>query len=277
MKIARCSDGKRSFWALIVEADGTASELEGPFSRWALDAAVGTEPRSVRTHDLAPLRLLAPVEPGAKLLALGATYQRHVEGLGLTMAEQPAGFFKTPRSIVGPGDEIAYPRITEQLDYEVELVVVAAGPRDPRSGEVPVLGYTVGNDVSARDLQFRGVNTMDLFSSKVLDDTSPMGPWIVTADEVRDPMDLELRLEVNGEVRQADRTSSMAWTVTELLAFADSRTSLEAGDTLFTGTPAGVGYETGRYLQPGDLVEATVVSIGTLRNMVGPREGALSQ
>jgi len=130
--------------------------------------------------------------------------------------------------------------------------------------------------VSARDWQFGGsVTGMDMFSAKVLDRTSPVGPWIVTRDEFGDGHpDLELRLSVDGELRQCERTKNMAWDVGYLLAYVDARTRLGCGDVLFTGTPAGVGHETGRYLEPGQIVEATIEQIGTLRNPVGPKPAA---
>jgi 2-keto-4-pentenoate hydratase/2-oxohepta-3-ene-1,7-dioic acid hydratase in catechol pathway len=133
-----------------------------------------------------------------------------------------------------------------------------------------ILGYCVGNDVSARDLQFGGsVTGMDMFSAKGLDDTSGIGPWITTRDEFGDGHpDLELTLTVDGEVRQRDRTSSMVWGCAELVEYVAARSRLAPGDVVFTGTPAGVGHEDGRYLQRGQVVEATIEGLGTLRNRV---------
>jgi 2-keto-4-pentenoate hydratase/2-oxohepta-3-ene-1,7-dioic acid hydratase in catechol pathway len=136
-----------------------------------------------------------------------------------------------------------------------------------------VLGYTVGNDVSARDAQ-SSIGGLDLFTMKALDRSTPVGPWIATIDEFGGPAqpDVELRLRVNGEERQRDRTSNMLFGLDEVLAYVDARTSLAAGDLVFTGTTSGVGAEDGRYLEPGDVIEAEIERIGVLRNSVGPRQ-----
>jgi 2-keto-4-pentenoate hydratase/2-oxohepta-3-ene-1,7-dioic acid hydratase in catechol pathway len=142
---------------------------------------------------------------------------------------------------------------------------------DPLSS---VLGYTVGNDVSSRDLQHSGPKGigMDLFAAKSGDQTTGVGPWIVTKDEFpAGSPKLRLTLKVNGEVRQDANTAEMTWNVAELIRFVDQRSSFDCGDILFTGSPAGVGMGTGIYLNPGDVVEATVEGIGTLRNIVGQK------
>ncbi|WP_405539514.1 fumarylacetoacetate hydrolase family protein [Streptomyces sp. NBC_00075] len=278
MKIGRCHDGKAAFWAVLDTSAAIARPLTGTFSEWApaLTADLSAEPPwAGPERPLKGLRLLAPVEPGAKIVAAGATYAKHVDGLGLQMPTQPAAFLKPYESIIGPDDEIAYPALTTQLDYEAELVAVVGAERiGSRSAALDsVLGYTVGNDVSARDLQFGGgVTGMDMFSAKALDRTTGIGPWIVTRDEFGDDHpDLEIGLTVDGEPRQKDRTSSMVWGVGELLDYVDARSSLHSGDILFTGTTAGVAHETGRYLEPGQTVRVTIERIGALTNTVGPR------
>jgi 2-keto-4-pentenoate hydratase/2-oxohepta-3-ene-1,7-dioic acid hydratase in catechol pathway len=277
MKLARCSDGSTAWWAVLDSGAGTVAPLHGPLADWAPLVCVDPEaplPLRGETLPVSAVRLLAPVEPTARAVAAGATYAKHVAGIGLSMPERPAAFLKPLSSLIGPGDEIAYPAVTTQLDYEVELVAVVG-----TNTGLGVLGYTVGNDVSARDLQFGGsVTGMDMFSAKALDRTSGLGPWIVTRDEFGDGHpDLELRLTVDGDVRQHDRTASMVWGVGELLAYVDARMHLRCGDVLFTGTPAGVGHETGRYLEPGQVVEATIERIGTLRNVVGRRPASIAK
>jgi 2-keto-4-pentenoate hydratase/2-oxohepta-3-ene-1,7-dioic acid hydratase in catechol pathway len=253
---------------------GAVDLIDGPLRAWAptLTADVAAAPPLVgRTVDLDSVRLLMPVDPGSKVLAAGATYAKHVAGLGLKMPEKPAAFLKPYESLIGPTDDILYPPITKQLDYEVELVAIVGAPiRRGDPGAAGILGYCVGNDVSARDLQFGGsVTGMDIFSAKGLDDTSGIGPWITTRDEVGDgDPDLELTLTVDGEVRQQDRTSSLVWGPAELIEYVAARSRLNPGDVLFTGTPAGVAHEDGRYLQPGQVVEATIENLGTLRNTV---------
>jgi 2-keto-4-pentenoate hydratase/2-oxohepta-3-ene-1,7-dioic acid hydratase in catechol pathway len=283
VKIGRFSDGKREFWAVINLDESIARPLAGSVADWAppLTADFGSEPAwDGPVRDLAPLRPLAPVERHSKVVAAGATYAKHVAGLGLKMPEKPAAFLKPYDSVIGPDDEIAYPTLTRQLDYEAELVVVLGTPRitDRDNALAAVLGYTAGNDVSARDLQFGGsVTGMDMFSAKGLDRTSGVGPWIVTRDEFGDQSpDLELRLTVDGELRQHDRTGSLVWGIGDILSYVDERSSLHAGDIMFTGTPAGVAHEDGRYLEPGQAVVVTIERIGSLRNVVGPRPATLT-
>lgn len=278
MKLARCTDGTEVFWARIDTDEATATPLGEAWSTWAprLTADPGAEV-ALRddVRDLELLRLLPPAEPTARVVAAGATYAKHVVGLGLKMPERPAAFLKPYSSLLAPGDDIAYPPVTSQLDYEVELVaVLGTAVRGVTQPIHAVLGYTVGNDVSARDLQFGGsVTGMDMFSAKALDDTCGLGPWIVTRDEFGDDHpDLDLRLEVDGELRQHDRTSSMVWGVAELLTYVDDRMALRSGDVLMTGTPSGVGHENGAFLRPGQLVQASIEALGTLQNRVAARK-----
>jgi 2-keto-4-pentenoate hydratase/2-oxohepta-3-ene-1,7-dioic acid hydratase in catechol pathway len=281
MKLARCDDGTTTFWAVVDPGIDSARAVAGPLRDWAPALTAGrldSIPWAAPTRPLHELRLLAPVEPTSRVMAAGGTYAKHVAGLGLDMPDKPAAFYKGYAALVGPYDEIAYPAITTALDYEVELVVViGADVHDPTDSASAILGYTVGNDVSARDWQFGGALTgMDMFSAKVLDDSTPIGPWIVTRDEFGDDQpDLELTLHVDGELRQADRTSSLVWPVAELVRYVHARMAQRCGDVLFTGTPAGVGHEDGRYLEPGQEVEATIEAIGTLRNIVGARKAVI--
>jgi 2-keto-4-pentenoate hydratase/2-oxohepta-3-ene-1,7-dioic acid hydratase in catechol pathway len=272
MRIARVAVDGQEAWGVL--RDSAVELIDGSIRQWApaLTADFASPlPMSGCTVDLESVKLLAPLEPGSKVLAAGATYAKHVAGLGLKMPEKPAAFLKPYESLIGPTDDILYPPLTHQLDYEVELVAVAGAPiRRGESAITKVLGYCVGNDVSARDLQFGGsVTGMDIFSAKGLDDTSGIGPWITTRDEFGDAdPDLELLLTVDGEVRQQDRTSSLVWGPAELVEYVAARSRLSAGDVLFTGTPSGVAHEDGRYLRPGQVVEATVERLGTLRNTV---------
>jgi 2-keto-4-pentenoate hydratase/2-oxohepta-3-ene-1,7-dioic acid hydratase in catechol pathway len=276
MKIARCADGTSTFWAVIDPDAGTAAPIAGDFRDWSpkLTADFSTPLDTGEPRPLDGLRLLSPVPEGAKVIATGATYAKHVAGLGLQMPEAPAAFLKTYDSLIDPDDEIEYPEITNQLDYEAELVVVLGAAVTDRDHAIEsILGYSIGNDVSARDQQFSGsINGMDMFSGKAIDRTTPIGPWIVTRDEFGDEHpDLDLSLTVDGEVRQHDRTGSMVWATGELVTYVDLRTRLHSGDAMFTGTCAGVGHEDGRYLEPGQEVVVTIERIGSLRNIVGPR------
>jgi 2-keto-4-pentenoate hydratase/2-oxohepta-3-ene-1,7-dioic acid hydratase in catechol pathway len=274
MKIARLLVDDTPTWGLVGDGNGAVELIDGPLRDWAPALTAdftAVPPLAGRTVDLVSAQLLMPVDPGSKVLAAGATYAKHVAGLGLKMPEKPAAFLKPYESLIGPTDDILYPPLTEQLDFEVELVVVAGTAiRRGDPGVAGILGYCVGNDVSARDLQFGGsVTGMDIFSAKGLDDTSGIGPWITTRDEFGDDNpDLELTLTVDGEVRQQDRTSSLVWGPGELIEYVAARSRLAPGDVLFTGTPAGVAHEDGRYLKRGQVVEASVERLGTLRNTV---------
>lgn len=276
MRIGKFIDD-RPFWAVVDIDAGSATPLVGGLADWAPALTTDPAPRPAVAgppHALEDLHALAPVDETSKVIAAGATYAKHIAGLGLQMPKQPAAFIKPVQSLVGPEDEISYPPVTEQLDYEGELVVVVGAVDLDRADPLrSVLGYTVGNEVSARDLQFGGsVTGMDVFSGKALDRTSPIGPWIVTRDEFGDDSpDLALTVTVDGETRQDDRTGSLVWGVDELLRWVDTRSSLHAGDLLFTGTPAGVGHEDGRYLRPGQTVSVEIERVGKLTNEVGAR------
>jgi 2-keto-4-pentenoate hydratase/2-oxohepta-3-ene-1,7-dioic acid hydratase in catechol pathway len=215
-------------------------------------------------------RLVAPWRP-PKVVAIGLNYADHIRETGMARPERPLIFAKFPSSVVGPTDAIVIdPALTERVDWEVELgVVVGRRMRDVAASVAldHVLGYTVGNDVSARDVQFAEGQWV---RGKSFDTFCPIGPVVVTADEIPDPQALALRTRVNGEVVQDSNTSEMLFGVAELLAYCSRSFTLERGDLLLTGTPWGCGefQEPKRSLAPGDVVEAEVERIGTLRNPV---------
>jgi len=279
VKLARYEVNGSASWGIVEVGAATITPVAGSITDWGPRYLADGRESLVVAGEPVPLdaaRLLAPLEPTSKVVGTGANYMKHLERLGVT--EPPAttvAYFKPMTAIVRPGGVIAYPSITEQLDYEVELVAVVGSTRikDPKNGSRDLLGYTVGNDVSARDAQ-SPIGGPDLFSMKGLDDSTPVGPWITTADELGAPshLDVEIRLRVNGEERQRDRTANMMWTLDQILEYLVARTRLGAGDIVFTGTTAGVGAEDGRFLEPGDVVEAEIEGIGTLRTTVGRRE-----
>jgi 2-keto-4-pentenoate hydratase/2-oxohepta-3-ene-1,7-dioic acid hydratase in catechol pathway len=290
MKIARCIGNGAPFWALVDSEAGTLREIAGAFASWgpALTRAIaagraeeGREalPLTGAVRQLAQVRLLAPVEPVNRVVVAGANYAKHLAGdFGLKSPAQPIAFLKAYGALIGAHDPIRYPPLTSELDHEVELVVVLGNaPVDLENPLAAVLGYTVGNDVSARDLQRSGPAGigMDLFAAKSQDRSTGVGPWIVTRDEFpAGSPQLRLSLKVNGQTRQDSTTAEMTWDVAQLLRFVEQRSSFAAGDIMFTGSPAGVGQGTGLYLNPGDVVEATVEGIGTISNVVGPKPGA---
>ena len=213
---------------------------------------------------------LAPVRPG-KVVAIGLNYLDHIRESGLAPPETPLVFAKFPSSVVGPGDEIRLPvRLTQRVDWEVELAVVigrTARGVAPHEALEHVFGYTVANDVSARDLQFADGQWV---RSKSLDTFCPLGPVVVTADEIPDPQTLRLTCRVNGEVMQDASTGLMVFGVAELVSFCSHSFTLEPGDVLLTGTPLGCGefMNPKRSLSPGDVVECEIEGIGILHNPV---------
>jgi 2-keto-4-pentenoate hydratase/2-oxohepta-3-ene-1,7-dioic acid hydratase in catechol pathway len=211
-----------------------------------------------------------PLRPG-KIIGIGLNYRDHIDEAGLKAPEQPLIFAKLPSSVIGPGEPIVIDAaVTRNVDWEVELAVIV-GRRMRRVAERDALahvhGYTVANDVSARDVQFAETQ---LVRAKSLDTFCPLGPVVVTADEIADPQALRLGTRVNGETVQDASTAQMVFGVAELLAYCSRSFTLEAGDILLTGTPHGCGafLKPPRSLQPGDVVEVEVEGIGVLRNPV---------
>ena len=208
--------------------------------------------------------------PG-KVVAIGLNYLDHVRETGMERPSRPLVFAKFPSSVVGPTDDIVVdPTLTERVDWEVELAVVIGRPmRDVPVGEAldHVFGYTVANDVSARDVQFGDGQWV---RGKSFDTFCPIGPAIVTPDEIGDPQGLRLTTTVNGEVVQDSTTAEMVFGVAELLAFCSRSFTLLPGDLLLTGTPWGCGEfaDPRRSLADGDVVECSVEGIGSLRNTV---------
>jgi 2-keto-4-pentenoate hydratase/2-oxohepta-3-ene-1,7-dioic acid hydratase in catechol pathway len=279
VKLARFAGRDGPCWGVVDVDRRTVAPVDGGLSTWAPTLCHTQAPISLpSTGEPLPLdhvQLLAPAAPSARIFAVGANYLSHLREIGADVPPQPVAFIKPTSAVVNPGEAISYPAITRQLDYEIELVaVVGCGQiHDQARPSACVLGYTIGVDVTARDLQraqLGGAVVLDLFSSKALDRTAPIGPWVTTSDEFStDPIDVELALSVNGHIRQRDRTAQMIWNVGSVLAYLDARTALTSGDLIFTGTPAGVGRSTGVFLAPGDVIDATIEGIGTLRNVVG--------
>ncbi len=218
----------------------------------------------------------APIpRPRKNVVCLGLNYADHVaEGGRVQQQERPLPkhpiyFTKPPTAITGPYDDIVYPRATERLDYEVELAVVIGKegkyiPEDKAYRHIA--GYTVFNDVSARDLQSRHGQW---YKGKSCDTFAPMGPYLVTSSEVGDPMDLDLWLKVNGEIRQSSNTSNMIFNIRRIVSDLSEGMTLEVGDIIATGTPSGVGYaHPSGLLKVGDVVETWIEKIGAMRNKV---------
>jgi 2-keto-4-pentenoate hydratase/2-oxohepta-3-ene-1,7-dioic acid hydratase in catechol pathway len=228
---------------------------------------------------LAEVSLLAPVpRPRKNVFCVGWNYLEHFkegEKIRPHVAEMPAHptfFSKTPTTVIGPYDPIPYdPAITEKLDWEAELgVIIGAGGRNIGEADAMkhVFGYTVINDVSGRDIQRQ--HGQQWFKGKSLDGTCPMGPWIVTADEVPAPDNLAIGCKVNGAVKQESNTSYMYFKIPRIIAELSHGMTLEAGDVISTGTPAGVGHARTppEFMKEGDILETEVAGVGVLRNAV---------
>lgn len=218
--------------------------------------------------------LLAPIpRPRRNIVCVGLNYAEHASESRITsgIPEYPVLFTKPPSTVIGPEALIPWHgELSRRMDWEVELVVVIGrrGKDIPEAEALDyVFGYTVGNDVTARDLQARH---QQWYKGKGLDGFCPLGPWIVTRDELPDPHDVRLRLSVNESLKQDARTSDMIFGVAKLIASWSEGMTLEPGDLLMTGTPSGVGFarKPPEYLQPGDVVECEIDGIGLLRNTV---------
>jgi 2-keto-4-pentenoate hydratase/2-oxohepta-3-ene-1,7-dioic acid hydratase in catechol pathway len=217
------------------------------------------------------VHILPPVPVPPKIICLGLNYSDHAEEARVPLPERPLLFSKPSTTIVGPEDPVVYPKISTQVDYEVELAAII-GKRGKEIAESDayyhVAGYTVFNDVSARDIQFAD---KQWFRGKSFDTFAPTGPCLVSRDQVGDPHNLKMYLRVNGETRQRGTTANMIFKIPQLIAFISNVMTLQPGDIIATGTPAGVGFHAKperRLLKPGDLMEAEIEGIGLLRNRI---------
>ena len=248
-----------------------------------LDKAAGRAFNEVKTfasigavHTISEVQLAAPIpRPSKNIMCLGHNYAEHVQesnaarGVTTTDTEPVAVFTKAPTSVSGPFSEIVIdPAVSSQVDWEAELaVIIGQGGRHIRVEDAlaHVFGYTVLNDLSARDIQFRH---KQFFLGKSLDGYCPMGPWIVTADELPNPQQLPINLRVNGVTKQESNTSQMITSVAQTIALLSNSLQLEPGDIIATGTPSGVGFarKPPEFLKAGDVMETEITGIGVLRN-----------
>jgi 2-keto-4-pentenoate hydratase/2-oxohepta-3-ene-1,7-dioic acid hydratase in catechol pathway len=216
------------------------------------------------------VRLLAPLRRPGRIFCVGLNYRDHAVESHMEIPAVPTIFLKLPTAVIGPEETVRIPSTTQQPDYEVELAIVIgkAGRKIPAEHwEDHVFGYTILNDVSARDVQLA---TSQWTLGKSFDTFCPIGPAIVTRDEIGDPHRLDIRLSIGGEVLQHSNTRELIFKAPELIAHISSVTALEPGDIISTGTPAGVGLGRNpqRWLKPGETMVAEMEGIGTLRNPV---------
>ncbi|MDY6930788.1 MAG: fumarylacetoacetate hydrolase family protein [Halobacteriota archaeon] len=214
------------------------------------------------------VELLPPIPRPTKMICLGLNYRDHALEFGDKPPEEPMIFAKSPTAVIGPGDEILLP--TKETDYEVELAIVMARRCSHVSKEKAkeyVLGFTILNDVTARDIQARD---NQFFRSKSFDTFAPIGPCITTVDEIGDPDNLDIECKLNGVIMQKSNTRNLMFSVYEIVSFISESVTLEPGDIIGTGTPGGVGFKRDPpiFLRSGDELELTIEKIGTLNNKV---------
>jgi len=254
-----------------------------------LDKLAGLEQSAGEIIPLDSVKLLAPIPRPGKILALAGNYVEHIKEAGLKLGLSdsprlttvPRPFIMPATAVANPGDEIPWPAYSETIDYEIELAVVIGRKAKAIATENAleiIAGYTIVNDVSARTVTFKKNRAdrpwdefYDWLNGKWADGFCPMGPYLLTADEIEDVQDLEMKLTVNGEVRQNASSSQMIHTVAQIVSFLSHLMTLEPGDIIATGTPSGVGFATGNYLKAGDQIEATIENLGTLTNTLGPK------
>ena len=245
------------------------------------------------THD--SVQLLAPIPWPGKIIALAGNYSEHIKeasvsrGFKLGLSDSPRNttvprpFIMPATAVTGTDTEIPWPVYSETIDYELELGVVIgkfAKNIAPQDALDYVAGYTIVNDVSARSVTFVKNRTKrpwdefyDWLNGKWADGFCPMGPYLLTADEIDDIQNLDMKLTVNGQIRQNANTSQMIYSVADIVSFLSHIMTLEAGDIIATGTPSGVAMATGNFLKAGDRIDASIEKLGTLTNTLGPKPG----
>jgi 2-keto-4-pentenoate hydratase/2-oxohepta-3-ene-1,7-dioic acid hydratase in catechol pathway len=273
-------------------AAGTALNLSVPASMLELIAnaetylphlqSIAEQSPALREHnavlDLHSITLTAPIpQPRKNIMCMAVNYSEHARetaaarNRSIEAPTQPILFTKATTTINGPyGDVVIDPTVSTEIDWEVELAVIIGQPGkniSEANAMAHVFGYTVLNDVTARDMQKRHVQ---YFKGKSLDGSCPMGPWIVTTDEIPDPHNLALRLKVNGVIKQEDNTAHMVFSIPQIIATLSLGMTLEPGDIIATGTPSGVGFTRvpPEFLKPGDMMETEIEGIGVLRNPI---------
>jgi 2-keto-4-pentenoate hydratase/2-oxohepta-3-ene-1,7-dioic acid hydratase in catechol pathway len=226
-------------------------------------------------HSVSDIELLAPLQRPGKIICVGLNYRSHLAEIGEPVPEYPILFNKPATSIIGHGQSIVLPRVSRQVDYEGELAVVIGrrGKYIPEKDALSyIAGYTCANDISAHDIEFR---TSQWTSGKMLDTFCPLGPVLLTTDEIPNPGSLRLKTLLNGQTVQEAWTSDMVFSVPFLISYISSLATLESGDVILTGTPAGIGCNRKPqvFLQAGDEISVQIDGIGTLTNPVIAEEG----
>jgi 2-keto-4-pentenoate hydratase/2-oxohepta-3-ene-1,7-dioic acid hydratase in catechol pathway len=270
MKLVRYRSATGEKPGLIL--DGEVFDLSGSFSvlqprppSLADIEAIAAVPAKVLTRAPKDAVLGPPLRGIGKIIGVGLNYHDHAKEVGLPLPKEPTLFLKATSALCGPADDLVMPREAKSVDWEVELGVVIGKPGvyiAERDALDHVLGYCIGIDFSERDFQYnRGGQG---FKGKSSDTFAPLGPFLATSDEIVDPQKLSMRLSVNGELKQSGSTRDMIYSVAELVSYISRFMSLQPGDVILTGTPAGVGHgqKPPVFLQPGDVVTASIEGLG---------------
>jgi 2-keto-4-pentenoate hydratase/2-oxohepta-3-ene-1,7-dioic acid hydratase in catechol pathway len=259
----------------LLDLSPVAEDIDGAWlGAGGLDAARSALDAGGLTPLDQEVRLGPPIARPGKVVCIGLNYSDHAEETNAEKPAEPVVFLKAPNTVVGPNDAVLVPRASRKTDWEVELAVVIGRPArylaDHAEALACVAGYAIANDVSEREFQLERGGTWD--KGKSCETFNPLGPWLVTADEVPDPQRLGLRLWVNGELKQDGNTENMIFSVAELVRYLSQFMVLEPGDVINTGTPAGVALgapEPKPYLRAGDVVELEIDGLGRQRQVIG--------
>jgi 2-keto-4-pentenoate hydratase/2-oxohepta-3-ene-1,7-dioic acid hydratase in catechol pathway len=257
------------------DLSGVVAEIDGP---WLAGDGIGRAHTAIEAGELPELdpdvRIGPPVARPGKIVCIGLNYSDHAEETHAEIPAEPVVFMKAPNTVIGPNDEVLVPRGSVKTDWEIELAVVIGRTARYLAAEAEALacvaGYAIANDVSEREFQLERGGTWD--KGKSCETFNPLGPWLVTAEEVPDPQELGMRLRVNGQARQSSNTKNMVFTVARLVHYISQFMVLEPGDVINTGTPAGVALgqpEPKPYLRAGDVIDLEIDGLGRQRQVVG--------
>ena len=239
------------------------------FNNW-LDEVIKNNTRLIFNKNLDDIELLTPLSNPSKIICLAFNYYDHAKDAGLTPSYEPVIFLKPRTALNNPYNDILCPGNVQRLDYEAEIAVIIGKTTKKVSEDEAInsiFGYMIFHDVSARDIQFQD---KQFTRGKSIDTFAPCGPWITTKDEIKDPQNLKIITKVNGEVRQNSTSSKMVIPIKKIISSLSQLITIEPGDIISTGTPAGVAMSMNnpKYLKDGDLVEISVENLGTIRNKV---------
>jgi 2-keto-4-pentenoate hydratase/2-oxohepta-3-ene-1,7-dioic acid hydratase in catechol pathway len=266
-------DGKRLITRLEIQ-DQTGIPIpfsikEFMFKGW-LDEVKQYQGKLEYVHKVEELELLAPLPNPPKIICLAFNYYDHAKDAGLTPSDEPVIFMKPRTTLNSPYSNIVCPSFVKRLDYEAEIAAIIG--KDTKKASIDqsvdsIFGYMILHDVSARDIQFKD---KQFTRGKSIDTFAPCGPWITTKDEISDPQNLEIITKVNGELRQKSSSVNMVIPIKKIISSLSSIMTMEEGDIISTGTPAGVAMsmKEPKYLKDGDIVEISIENLGTIRNKV---------